>query len=301
MRGIPARQLAPATGRAVALALAVVATGYSSASAAIDVELTLPNGNVATAEYLQRSSGEQAVVVLHGFLQSNRFLATQNIAEGLAGLGYTVLAPNLTLGTSRRRQSMDCAAAHTHTLQQDRTEIGRWIDWLQSKGYRRIVLVGQSWGSRHAVDYQSHVNDSRIQAIIGISLVRDKPPTGDLGSAVAEARRHAQTNPTALHDYPLNFCQRYVGTAASFLSYAGYDDPRALHSISGLGVPVHVILGSADKRYDAGWVQALRHAGAKITVIAGANHFFSAMHEFDLNDRIADILKVVAPRNGNGA
>jgi dienelactone hydrolase len=300
MRGFSVRQQPPSTSRIIALLLSVVAVAYSVNSSALDVELPLPGGSVATADYMQRSSGDQALVVLHGFLQSNRFLATQNIAEGLAGLGYTVLAPNLTLGTSRRRQSMDCAAAHVHTLAQDRAEIKHWIDWLQSKGFDRIVLVGQSWGSRHAVDYQSHTRDSRVQAIIGISLVRDRASGGKRNATLADARRHLRSDPTALHDYPLNFCQRYASTAASYLSYAEFDDQRTLQSISRLEVPVHVILGSADKRYDAGWVQALRKAGAKITIIAGANHFFSAMHEFDLNDRLADVLKIVAPRSSNG-
>jgi hypothetical protein len=139
-----------------------------------------------------------------------------------------------------------------------------------------------------------------VHAIIGISLVRDRALGSQRTGALAGARRHLTTDPTALHDYPLNFCQRYAGTATSYLSYAQFDDQRTLQSISGLEVPVHVILGSADKRYDASWVQALRKAGAKITIIAGANHFFSAMHEFDLNDRLADILKVVAPRAING-
>jgi alpha/beta superfamily hydrolase len=64
-------------------------------------------------------------------------------------------------------------------------------------------------------------------------------------------------------------------------------------------LPVYVVIGGKDNRVDADWVLELRRNAAQVTVIEGANHFFSSVHEFDLSDRLEAILaQIAAPVNG---
>jgi len=79
----------------------------------------------------------------------------------------------------------------------------------------------------------------------------------------------------------------------SYLSYARWDDRRVMDSLTRLQerkLPVYVVIGSEDNRIDDEWVKELRHRAYQVSVIAGANHFFSSTHEFDLSDRLEVIL-----------
>ena len=60
-----------------------------------------------------------------------------------------------------------------------------------------------------------------------------------------------------------------------------------------VGVPVYVILGGADRRSDPEWKKALAGAGANISVVDGADHFFSSMYEFDLIDAVQAVLRTL--------
>ena len=59
------------------------------------VEATLANGRTVTAEFLAGDTNRQAVVVLHGLLQTRNYLTVNSLTNSLADFGFTVLAPTL--------------------------------------------------------------------------------------------------------------------------------------------------------------------------------------------------------------
>ena len=85
----------------------------------------------------------------------------------------------------------------------------------------------------------------------------------------------------------------------SYLSYARWDDKRVIDSLTRLQerkLPVYVVIGSKDNRIDEEWVKELGRHATQLTIIEGANHFFSSIHEFDLSDQLETILtRISAP------
>jgi len=255
-----------------------------------NVNAQLETGVVVNAEYLEGDTSRPAFLVLHGFLQTSQFLATRKIIEGLSGTGSSVLGPNLSLGATNRKQSLQCEAAHTHTLKHDLKEIDFWIRWLLAKGHRSVIIVGHSWGSQHAIAYQLGYRNKAVSAIIAVSLVRSVQSEQAL--KLKETRVLVANKDQNLRAYQFSFCKKYMATADSYLSYAEWTDTRALKSVSTLTAgkfPLFAILGSKDKRIDDQWVESLRKSGVTTSIVDGANHFFSSMHEFDLLDELERI------------
>lgn len=260
------------------------------------LEQQLPGGLPVNAEYLPADAKKPAILVLHGFLQTYEFMATRNIVNGLSALGYTVLAPNLSLGVPNRKQSMQCMAAHNHTFDDDLAEIDFWVTWLQKQGYSSIILVGHSWGSQHILGYKIHNPNSPVSAIIAISLVRTHESAQIQAKQIINARARLQQHDKSLQAYNLSFCKEFMATPQSYLSYVEWDDKHVIDVLSQLQkqkIPVSAIIGGQDKRIDQAWLQLIQHRVSSMTVIEGANHFFSHVYEFELNDQLEKILPTI--------
>ena len=264
------------------------------ANASIETE-KLPNGFFGSADYRPGNAGLPAVLVLHGFLSTRNFLTVSNLIEALADEGYSVLAPNLTLGVNHRTVTLACEAVHTHSIDDDIAEINYWVEWLVRHGQKNIVLVGHSYGSLHGLYYAVKYKNPAVKKLIAASLV-------DVDHAVARETAESQIkaaqelvakNDNGLKEYSISYCKKYVAPPKAFLSYATWSRQRILTTISQLTIPIEVILGSEDKRMGQGWPELLRKNGVTLHVIAGANHFFHNEQEFDLLDSVLSALRSV--------
>lgn len=266
------------------------------------LRLQAPDGKYLTAEHHRGDVRRPAILVLHGFLQTNEFQTTQSLISNLSMLGYTILGPNFSLGISDRRQSLQCQASHNHSFDDDLREIDFWVKWLRSQGHSQVIIVGHSWGSQHALGYVEAYPQAPVAAVIGVSLVRAEQATAVQARQVTKAETRAARHDTSLQPYALSFCKTFMATPRSYLSYVRWDDKHVIDSLARLQerkLPVYVVIGSKDNRVDADWVLELRRHVAQVTVIEGANHFFSSVHEFNLSDRLEAILaQIAAPANG---
>lgn len=281
---------------------ALMLCGVSLVGQAGTLRLKSLDGTYLNAEYYRGDLRRPAIVVLHGFLQTREFQTTQSIVNSLSTLGHAVIAPNLSLGVSDRRRSMQCQAPHKHRFDDDLREMDVWVEWLRKQGYPGVILVGHSWGSQHSLGYAEFHPRVPVSAVIAISLVRAEQPADEHARQVSEAEARVARRDTSLQSYALSFCKAYMATPQSYLSYARWDDARVIESLTRLQerkLPVYVVVGNQDKRIDDEWVQVLRRHTAQVTVIDGANHFFSSVHEFDLNDRLESLItQLSAPANG---
>jgi pimeloyl-ACP methyl ester carboxylesterase len=267
--------------------------GAGTPAFADNLRLRSPEGLFLNAELHRGDPQRPAIVVLHGFLQTREFLTTQSIIHSLSQLGYTVVAPNLSFGVSDRRQSLQCQAPHKHRFEDDLRELDVWVDWLRRQGYAQIILVGHSWGSQHGIGYAETRSEAPIAAVVAISLVRAEQPAAVRARQDRQAETRLARRDMSLQPYALGFCKQFMATPQSYLSYARWDDARVAASLERLQerrLPVYAVIGSGDRRIDDEWMQQLRRRTAQVTVIEGANHFFSSIHEFELNDRLETIL-----------
>ena len=283
--------------RALRTALAAFAIffmcGASTAGYAGTLRLRSPDGKFLNADYLPGDAKRSAIVVLHGFLQTYDFLTTQSIIHSLSSLGYTIVGPNLSLGVPDRQQSLQCQAPHNHRLDDDLREIDFWVEWLHRQGYFRVILVGHSWGSQHGLAYVEAYPKAPVSAVIAVSLVRAEQKAAVRARQIADAEARLARHDRSLQPYALSFCKTFMANPQSYLSYARWDDNRVMDSLTRLQerrVPVYVVIGSKDNRIDDEWVKELRRRAYQVSVIEGANHFFSSVYEFDLSDRLETIL-----------
>ena len=118
-----------------------------------EVFIQIGNGISGLAEYSEGDNDKPAVLVLHGIFQTKEFSTIRLIGDHLEDSGYSTLRPTLSLGLDSRRQSLACEAIHTHSMETDITEITKWVDWLQKKTGKPVILVAHSAGATQLVAY----------------------------------------------------------------------------------------------------------------------------------------------------
>lgn len=269
---------------------------FSSAACAQVVLHTVNTQNIkAEAEFHQGDADKPAVLILHGFLTTNQFHTVKSMASALQEGGYTTLSPTLSLNINLRKQSVKCNAIHTHTLEEDIAEIHAWINWLKARGHHKIVLLGHSSGSQELLAYLEQHQPPEIQLAIFTSLFYlNGTELGTLPEELDYAANALKANQHAPRKYTFLFCKKdYYATPASFLSYQKLDRAYILKQLSNLSIPSYTLMGGADKRYqDVGlnWLDELGKTPTHLTVVKGANHFFSSEYEFDLQEQLLKIL-----------
>ena len=203
------------------------------------------------------------------------------------------------MGVSNRLRALQCQSAHQHTFKQDLSEINVWVGWLKNKGYRSIIIVGHSWGSIHSLGYVTQYKDKVIKGIIAISLVKNKYNIEKFNKQYRRAKRSLREHKHQLHQYQLSFCSNYTSNPTSYLSYADWTNRKIKHQLKLLKrkhMPVYVINGGKDKRTDPRWTAFLRKNTRNVSIVAGANHFFSSVHELELADNIEKVLDKLSTR-----
>lgn len=255
-------------------------------------EARLPSGSVASAKFHIGSSGKPAVLVLHGFLQTNEFPTIASMTDALATAGYTVLAPMLSLGISRRNKSLPCEAIHLHSLDDDAAEVAFWVRWLVQKGYGHVVLVGHSFGNLQLLSYLGHNPAPAVKQVLMISLtdVEVKQDARQRARLAGDLRARAKRGETALIEAEFGHCRKYVSPPAALLSYMSLSRSGILDALADSPVPAAAIMGGSDDRMGPDWVDRLVARGIAVRVIPGASHFFDNQYEFDLQDALLQAL-----------
>ncbi|MCB1775196.1 MAG: alpha/beta fold hydrolase [Gammaproteobacteria bacterium] len=270
------------------VALTLLFTSAAVHADSARTELKIRPGLVAEAEFWPGEAGRPAVMILHGFLATRHFPTVRRLAESLADEGFSVLTPTLTLGLSRRRQSMACEALHTHALEDDIAEIRAWADWLHRHAGRPPVLVGHSAGGVQLAAFLDGHPEVPVERalLISLSYFGEEQGHDRFEFLRARAENDNRQRPTAMLPYALTYCSTYVTTPPNLLSYLAWDKERLQQALLQATVPVEVIYGGRDERIDKDWVQSLRSGGVPVREVPGANHFFDLAHEFDLLDQV---------------
>jgi len=254
------------------------------------VEANLPSGKIVNADFHVGKNGLPAVLVLHGFLQTHVFPTIASTSDALVTAGYTVVAPTLSLGISRRNKSLSCEAVHLHTLDDDAAEVAFWVRWLVQKGHTRIILVGHSFGNLQLLSYLDRNPLPAVKKVLMISLTGVEVEQ-DRARLAQDLRNRVARGEIALTQVGFGHCKNYVSPPAALLSYLTLSQRSILDTLVKSAVPVEVIIGGNDNRLEAGWVEKLAARGIAVSVIPGASHFFDNQHEFDLQEAVLQALQ----------
>ena len=267
--------------------------------------LTL-NANLTMAEGNHFSAG--MVLVMHGVLGHNRMEVVEAAQQALLDIGFSSLAMNLSLSIDNRHGFLDCDVDHQHIQDDVLDEVGAWIDYLNSQGANRIVLMGHGFGANQILAYVQDRPDPIITHLIFLA----PNTTSTFGDA--HLRRYGQSADATLnkakqlieegrgHELMANtdflFCPRAQVSPNSFVSYYSvekveqyFDFPRFLSSTD---IPSLVTTGAADERQPQVAKQIFPYVDGKkiqLTVIEDAGHFF---HDFNIDKAMKSVVDFLA-------
>ena len=259
------------------------------------INIQVKSNITANASYSLGEKAKPAVLLLHGFLGTREHATLKNLNTAIQDEGYSTLAPTLSLGIDKRKQSLACEAIHTHTMDNDVAEINHWVQWLIKKGHKKIILLGHSFGSLNMLVYLKQYKTPEITYAIATSLIDIEHAIGkqSVKNQLKEAYQQIKTNNKSLNEYKISYCKTFISTAETFVSYAKWGKSNILSLLKLIKKPVHVIIGANDQRMDKNWPNLLTKQGTKVDIITGANHFFSDEFEFELHDQVINTLNKI--------
>ena len=265
-------------------------------SLAAQITEALPGNINANADFRKGSEGQPAVLILHGFMTTYQLNIIQIIADELESLGYTALAPNLSLKINNRHSGANCEAVHTHTMESDVEEIAWWLDWLKNKGYTEVIAAGFSTGSLQLAAYLSRHSPDIVKKAIFVSpayLAGPPFPQAEEQAEITLAKNLLAQNDDQLHEFHLSYCKgNFVAPAKVFLSYKEWTEAKLLEAIVGVNIPYVSIIGGGDDRFGTHLSKKLQNMDSPVVIVPNANHFFDSPYEFDFMDKFIGSLEL---------
>ncbi len=250
------------------------------------------------------------VLLVHDTLAHHRMEVISAQQDLLKERGINSLAITLSLGLDQRRGMYDCAIEQDHRHDDALDEIDTWVAWLKEKGAVGITLGGHGRGAAQAALYAERKNEKAIRRLVLIGplaqtfdsaeaeyQMRYRRPLRDvLGQAEKFVSQDSADE--LLEGTGFLECPTPKVTAGAFSDYYSAS-PRFFTPslLAGLKIPALVVVGDQDR--SAAEVMAAIESqpskNATLSVVAGADHYFSDLFADQLADSIRDFVRKPAP------
>ncbi|WP_404477798.1 alpha/beta hydrolase family protein [Novosphingobium sp. BL-52-GroH] len=247
-----------------------------------------------------------AILLQHGMMGDNLQSAAQWLAWRLAQAGYAVLSPNVRWASPRGFQQSDVVEAGQ--------DVGSWMDYLETRGMKRVVIEGHSLGGIMVSGYMASSQDPRAVGLIFLAPTRDlsKYAVDGMGKAayaklVKEARTAVAKGEGNSH--VINYKQ-YVADGApgqrfgvqqfarGWLGFAG-PGPRGSNTtqVASIKAPGLIFWGTADGLMTPEFIGEMKAAykgKVEVVTIDKGSHGFRESKNL-VADRTVDWLKRTYP------
>lgn len=256
------------------------------------------------------------VLMTHGTLAHNKMEIMSALQKQLKEQGISSLSINLGLGINNRQGFYDCATPHTHRHTDALDEIGVWLNWLEKRGVKNVVLLGHSRGGNQTAWFAAERDRDLITKVILIapatwsmdaakqsyktSYDKELDPLLQQARKLVAAGKGAQT----LEHIDFIYCKDTTATANAVVSY--YDNnPRmdSIYLLDKIKKPLLVVAASEDeavKDLDTLLPPLAIKYGFRFEVIEGADHFFLDLYTDEVVEHIVGFLNNQTSTYGAG-
>lgn len=227
-----------------------------------------------------------AFILKHGWTGSILHSSNHWLGRRLAQAGYVALAPETRTSGMRGIQ--------VATLLDIADDIGKWVDFMESRGFTKVIAEGHSAGGIWISNYVSLTDDRRVLGMVYLAPTRDMPTRAESGmgkerydAVVAEAKAAIEQGNGRTHlinekfydpdfDQSIGYRTSITMLASQFLEYWG-PDSRAMHTerVREFDRPSLSIAGTKDGLMNKDFIKTFTraHKGAADAIwIEGGSH-----------------------------
>ncbi len=267
--------------------------------------LTL-NANLEIADDKKISDG--VVLIMHSFLAHNRMEIIKASQEAFLENDQNSLAINLSLGVDNRHGNYDCFIPIRHKLSDSFAELDTWINWLSSKGVKKIVLMGHSISSNQILNYVAKRNNPSVTGLVLLapntrgtasSPVRYKESYGASLSDVLERANKLIADgkkDELMKETDFGFCPKTSVSADAFVAF--YQKEREFWNahlyLPQVKVPVLIVAASNDEHQPNIDKQIKPYVDDKkvfLTIVEGSDHFFRDLNIEDAVEKAVEFVE----------
>jgi pimeloyl-ACP methyl ester carboxylesterase len=206
----------------------------------------------------KESTKPVAIIWVHGWGVNFYSPSYISVGRAFAEKGYTCISVNTRMhdlanvegykGGKRVRGGGYWGIASDQTK-----DISAWIDFAESKGFKKVILVGHSAGAAAVRNFQSEKQDNRVSGLVLASGSVDPAPPIDSSQYVQAVPLLSENKGEELIKDPKRSFPSYI-SAATFMDIAhepaGYKDFFGIHTtnagITKIQCPVLAFYGSRD-------------------------------------------------------
>jgi pimeloyl-ACP methyl ester carboxylesterase len=247
-----------------------------------------------------------ALLLVHDTLGHHSAPTLAKLQTALSARGFNTLAISLSLGLNKRAGGFDCTHEHDHRHGDASDEIVSWVEWLQTKGARRISLFGHARGAAQVALSVAERQDLGIERVVLAAPAVVTPARladrfsqefgKPLAPTLAQARKLVEDGEgdTLLTVPGFLSCPNARTTAAAFLDYYGGDSRQdAVTLLPDMKLPTLIVLAGADgisAELEKTLSLPTTPAGVAKQSIAGADAQFMDAYGEKLADAVAAFL-----------
>ena len=284
-----------------------------------EVVYAISNDTVFNAGLLFHTKKELAkpvaIIWVHGWGVNFYSPSYVSIGRAFAERGYTCISVNTRMhdlaNVQGYKNGKRVRGGGYWGIASDQTkDISAWIDFAESKGFKKIILVGHSAGAAAVRIYQSEKQDNRVSGLVLASGSVDPSPPIDSSQYFLAVPLLSDNKGEELIKDPKRSFPSYI-SAATFMDIANesaeYKDFFGVHitnaGISKIQCPILAFYGSRDDIGNQNTLELLKTSIKKqpkgpmsvtTTMIKNADHMYMS-EEMQVSDVITkwidDILK----------
>jgi len=188
-----------------------------------------------------------AIIWVHGWGVNFYSPSYISIGRAFAGKGYTCISVNTRMHDLANVEGYKNGkrvrgGGYWGIASEQTKDISAWIDFAESKGFKKTILIGHSAGAAAIREYQSEKQDNRVSGLVFASGSVDPAPPIDSSQYVQALPLTSQNKGDELIKDPKRSFPSYI-SAATFMDIANsppeYKDFFGVHTANAGITKIH--------------------------------------------------------------